>query len=425
MSNQPNPKFALSDFDLAKYPALKPGVQFFRVAGEDCSDVYVGFSNRGIELKFEIAYELLALFDGSRSLGSIISEISEISEIETDSKSRELISETLQALSTERLIEFRSSPFLKLLLKKELQAVNVVNSSNRMRAEENLYSWHPDVSAQQDAQTLIGHRRNFSIIIYGRNRLALSLFAVLQASGFALVKLTDRAGSVSDDSVVQIEPSEVCGLAIRGSDVGLRKALVIADLARNSQLFPLEKLEFPLKPDFIISTESIPQETMQLWLSDAIAHLPISNLIENRVVIGPIVIPGETPCLNCLSLWRSDQYPHHNSFEILTALDSGEGKGLELPSAQVALLTGLIATHVIQFCTSQNSAAHNATSKLIGATLAINLFDPIDSGASSSLDNEGYLGNQTSLNNQASLDNQGFGYRYWQPHPSCGCQQLI
>lgn len=422
MSNQPNPKFALSDFDLAKYPALKPGVQFFRVAGEDCSDVYVGFSNRGIELKFEIAYELLALFDGSRSLGSIISEISEI---ETDSKSRELISETLQALSTERLIEFRSSPFPKLLLKKEFQAVNVVNSSNRMRAEENLYSWHPDVSAQQDAQTLIGHRRNFSIIIYGRNRLALSLFAVLQASGFALVKLTDRAGSVSDDSVVQIEPSEVCGLAIRGSDVGLRKALVIADLARNSQLFPLEKLEFPLKPDFIISTESIPQETMQLWLSDAIAHLPISNLIENRVVIGPIVIPGETPCLNCLSLWRSDQYPHHNSFEILSALDSGEGKGLELPSAQVALLTGLIATHVIQFCTSQNSAAHNATSKLIGATLAINLFDPIDSGASSSLDNEGYLGNQTSLNNQASLDNQGFGYRYWQPHPSCGCQQLI
>ena len=422
MSNQPNPKFALPDFDLAKYPALKPGVNFFRVAGEDCSDVYVGFSNRGIELKFEIAFELLALFDGSRSLGSIISEISEI---DTDSKSRELISEALQVLSAERLIEFRSSPLPKLLLKKELQAVNVVNSSNRIRAEENLYSWHPDVSAQQDTQTLIGHRRNFSIIIYGRNRLALSLFAVLQASGFALVKLTDRAGSVSDDSGVQIEPSEVCGLAIRGSDVGLRKALVIADLARNSQLFPLEKLEFPLKPDFIISTESIPQETMQLWLSDAIAHLPISNLIENRVVIGPIVIPGETPCLNCLSLWRSDQFPHHNSFEILNALDSGEGKGLELPSAQVALLTGLIATHVIQFCTSQNSAAHNGASKLIGATLAINLFDPIDSGASSSLDNESYLGNQTSLGNQISIGNQGFGYRYWQPHPSCGCQQLI
>jgi hypothetical protein len=192
-----------------------------------------------------------------------------------------------------------------------------------MRAEENLYSWHPDVGIEKDTEALIGLRRNFSIIIYGRNRLALSLFAVLQASGFALIKLTDRVGLAGHDSAVHIEPSEVCGLAIRGSDVGLRKALVLADLARNSQLFPAEKLEFPLKPDFIISTESIPQETMQLWLSEAIAHLPISNLIENTIVLGPIVIPGKTPCLNCLSLWRSEQFPHHNSFEMLAALYNG------------------------------------------------------------------------------------------------------
>ena len=159
---------------------------------------------------------------------------------------------------------------------------------------------------------------------------------------------------------------------------------------------------------------------MQLWLSEAIAHLPISNLIENTIVLGPIVIPGKTPCLNCLSLWRSEQFPHHNSFEMLAALDNGEGKGLELPSAQVALLTGLIATHIIQFCTSENGTSENGTSenstsqnhaaKLIGATLAINLFDPIDLG---------------SLANQSSLADRGIGYRYWQPHPACGCQRLI
>ena len=242
------------------------------------------------------------------------------------------------------------------------------------------------------------------------------MFAVLQASGFSLIKLTDRTGSASHDSAIQIEPSEVCGLAIRGSDVGLRKALVLADLARNSQLFPAEKLEFPTKPDFIISTESIPQETMQLWLSDEIAHFPISNLIENRVVLGPIVIPGKTPCLNCLNLWRSEQFPHHNSFEMLTALDNGEGKGLELPSAQVALLSGLVATHVIQYCTSQHGTSQNHSVKLIGATLAINLFDPIGSGS---------LAHQNYLAGQDYLANEEIGYRYWQPHPACGCQQLI
>ena len=273
-----------------------------------------------------------------------------------------------------------------------------------MRAEENLYSWHPEVDIGISAESLIGKRRNFSIMIYGRNRLALSLFAVLQASGFTQIKLTDRTNSARNDSLVQIEPDEVCGLAIRGSDVGLRKALVLADLARNSQLFPVESVGFPASPDFIISTESIPQETMQIWLSENIVHLPISNLIENKIVIGPIVIPGKTPCLNCLNLWHADQYPHQNSFEILAAIDSGEGKGLELPSAQVALLTGLITTQVIQYCTSLDSENSEEEIKLVGATLAINLFDPLDSISSS---------------------DETFGYRYWQPHISCGCQRLI
>lgn len=385
------------------YPVLRPGVNFFKVGGQDCSDIYVGFSNRGIELKFEIAEQLLRLFDGSRSLANITSIIKTEQGQATKSLQayENQISEILQVLSEERLIEFRTSPLPSKLNKKDLLPVNLVNSLNRMRAEENLYCWHPEIDNGISVESLIGKRRNFSIMIYGRNRLALSLFAVLQASGFSLIKLTDRINSAGNDSITQIEPSDVCGLAIRGSDVGLRKALVLADLARNSQLFPVENIGFPAIPDFIISTESIPQETMQIWLSENIVHLPISNLIENKIVIGPIVIPGKTPCLNCLNLWRSEQFPHHNSFEFLAALDSGEGKGLELPSAQVALLTGLITTQVIQYCSSLDS---KKAVKLVGATLAINLFDPLGSISSS---------------------DETFGYRYWQPHISCGCQRLI
>ena len=399
----------------SKFPALRPGVNFFKIAGQSCSDIYVGFSNRGIELKFEIAEQLLRLFDGSRSLANITSII------ETDqdqaTKSSKVcenqisqILQILQILSEERLIEFRTSPLPNQLPKKELPAANLVNSLNRMRAEENLYSWHPQADTGISAETLIGKRRNFSIMIYGRNRLALSLFAVLQASGFTQVKLTDRTNSTGNDSIAQIEPSDVCGLAIRGSDVGLRKPLVLADLARNSQLFPTGDLAlpaFPVIPDLIISTQSVPQETMQNWLSENIVHLPISNLIENKIVIGPIVIPGKTPCLNCLNLWRAERFPHHNSFEILVALDCGEGKGLELPSAQVALLTGLITTQVIQYCSlldSEGTQVSKNLIKLVGATLAINLFDPLGS---------------------ISSDDETFGYRYWQPHISCGCQRLI
>jgi hypothetical protein len=391
----------------SRYPALRSGVNFFKIAGQSCSDIYVGFSNRGIELKFEISEELLKLFDGSKSLQRIIS----IFEVKGGPDLKEEIFKVVNLLVDGRLIEFRSSPLPSQLPKKDLPAANLVNSVNRMRAETNLYCWHPQVDNGISAEELIGKRRNFSIMIYGRNRLALSLFAVLQASGFTLIKLTDRINSANADSRVQIEPDEVCGLAIRGSDVGLRKALVLADLARNSQLFPLENVLFPELPDLIISTESIPQETMQSWMSENLVHLPISNLVENKIVIGPIVIPGKTPCLNCLNLWRSDQFPHHNSFEILAALDSGAGKSLELPAAQVALLTGLITTQVIQYCTSLASEDSklasedsNSAAKLIGSTLTIDLFDPLDSITSS---------------------DEAFGYRYWQPHISCGCQRLI
>ena len=401
-----------------KYPALRPGVNFFKIASQGSSCFYVGFSNRGIELKFPIAEQLLTLFDGRRSLKNITSiiEAGQDQNSKCSDATQSAITQILHLLNNERLIEFRTSPLPSNLPTKDLIPVNLVNSLNRMRAEENLYSWHPQVDNGLSAETLIGKRRNFSILIHGRNRLALSLFSVLQASGFTQVKLTGRTNSASNESVAQIEPADVCGLAIRGSDVGLRKTLVLADLARNSQLFPVENMglaPFPVIPDLVISTEVIPQETMQNWMSEDIAHLPISNLVENNIVIGPIVIPGKTPCLNCLNLWRADLYPHQNSFEILSALDGGEGKGLELPAAQVALLTGLITTLVIQYCTSLDSKDSkdpkvpkdsSSAAKLVGATLAINLFDPVGSDP---------------------LEDKSFGYRYWQPHISCGCQRLI
>lgn len=367
-------------FNAASFPRLRSGVNYFAVGNEFKPCMYVGFSHRGVELESQLAKYLLQLLDGTQTLDSIHQRLSgNVNEI----------TEILGVLNQEQLIEFRTSK-LVTFIEGEFAPVNLISSTNKMRAEENLFCWHPGVSIGRNSELLISGRRNFAIIIFGRNRLALSLFSILQASGFSQVKIIDRSISSSSAASVQIAPEEVCGLAIRGSDVGLRKASVIADLARNSQLFPAQDLTFPTVPDFIISTETIPQETLQRWMSEATAHLAISNLIENRVEIGPIVLPGKSPCLNCLNLWRSEQYPHHKEFELITALAGAQVKSLELPSAQVALLSGLVAIHVIEYCANPNN------SQLIGATQSANLFDPL----------------------KAEI-------RYWQPHIACGCQSLI
>ncbi len=372
-------------FSAASFPRLRSGVNYFAVGNEFNPCMYVGFSHRGVELESQIAKYLLQLLDGSHTLESIYQllagNLMEVAEI-------------LKVLDREQLIEFRTSK-LVTFVEGEFAPVNLISFTNKMRAEENLYCWHPAISIDRSSESLINSRRNFAIIIFGRNRLALSLFSILQASGFSQVKIIDRSISSSSAESVQIAPEEVCGLAIRGSDVGMRKASVIADLARNSQLFPAQDLAFPTVPDFIISTETIPQETLQRWMSEATPHLAISNLIENRVEIGPIVLPGKSPCLNCLSLWRSEQYPHHKEFELIAALDGAQVKSLELPSAQVALLSGIIAIHVIEYCANQFQPNQNV-SQLVGATQSTNLFDP-----------------------------QGAEVRYWQPHIACGCQSLI
>ena len=420
-------------FDPKSFPKLRPGVKFFKISDANnqqfSSGIYVGFNHRGVELKSEIAYQLLQRLDGTQSLENILRLVSmNAFEPGIDPNVNE-VTHLLQVLNDANLIEFRPAPVSLQLLrnkskldksdrsatgkskldKSDLLPINLINSFNRMQAEENLSGWHPAVNIEKGSQALIGERRNFSLVIYGRNRLALSLFGVLQASGFSSIKIIDRSGSTNNDSLVQIAPDEVCGLAIRGSDVGLRKTIVIADIARNSQLFPLENLEFPIHPNFIISTESIPQEIMQQWMSEETPHFVVSNLIENKIILGPIVLPGKTPCLNCLNLWRAEQFPHHSSFEFFSALDSEDTKGLEIPSAQVALLTGLLTTYVIEYCTSVNSNGADSgigfeTKGLIGTTLTLNLFDP--------------------LNFETSQD-ESVGYRYWQPHLSCGCQRLI
>ncbi len=412
--------FDPKSFNPKAFPKLRPGVKFFKISDANnqqfSSGIYIGFNHRGIEVKNEIAYQLLQLLDGSQSLESILRLVSMNAFDPGIDPNVNEVTHLLQVLSDANLIEFRSVPVsLQLLRNKstadkgDLLPINLINSFNRMQAEENLYGWHPAVNIGKGSQTLISQRRNFAIVIFGCNRLALSLFGVLQASGFSSIKIIDRSGSTNNASLVQIAPDEVCGLAIRGSDVGLRKTLVIADIARNSQLFPLENLEFPMQPNFIISTESIPQEIMQQWMSEETPHFVVSNLIENKIILGPIVLPGKTPCLNCLNLWRAEQFPHHSSFEFLSALDSEDTKGLEIPSAQVALLTGLLTTYVIEYCTSVNSNGADSgigfeTKGLIGTTLTLNLFDP--------------------LNFETSED-ESVGYRYWQPHLSCGCQRLI
>ena len=72
--------FDPNSFNPKSYPKLRPGVKFFKFNDKNnqqsSSNIYVGFSHRGIEVKNEIAYQLLQLLDGSQSLENILRLVS-------------------------------------------------------------------------------------------------------------------------------------------------------------------------------------------------------------------------------------------------------------------------------------------------------------------------------------------------------------
>lgn len=374
------------------FPRLKPGVIFFNTQGLEAG-CYVGFSHRGIEIHSQLALGLLSLLDGRRTLESIIELISENIQLSAADNLSFEVTAILDALQGANLLEYRRTQF-KDFKSEEFAPVNLVSSTNRIRAEENLYAWHPSVGVENSALDLISKRASFAIILFGANRLALSLFSILKASGFSQIKIIDRNLTQSKRAKVQIAPDQVCGLAIRGADVGLRKEDVLADIARNSQLFSPADLPFPERPDFIIATQKVAQDSMQRWMSEEISHLLVGDLIEERIVIGPIVLPGKSPCLNCINLYRAEQLPYFGKLELLAGFSNFD---LELPSAQVALISGLVAAQVIEFCEVQSGSRLGAVSELAGITQSINLLNPLD-----------LCGEK----------------RYWQPHSSCGCQTL-
>lgn len=56
----------------------------------------------------------------------------------------------------------------------------------------------------------------------------------------------------------------------------------------------------------LVAHAVVPEEHGRPWLEEGTPHLPVA-LHDSGLTIGPLVRPGQTPCLRCLDLHRSDR----------------------------------------------------------------------------------------------------------------------
>ena len=107
----------------------------------------------------------------------------------------------------------------------------------------------------------------------------------------------------------------------------------------------LAKNETSERWDLIINTSEILPDQLAHYMELGVSHLQIGNLTEAKIEIGPIVIPGQTPCFNCINLWNSEKMAKFSKLFVATKVMAP----LEIGSAGVAFISGLVATLVDNF----------------------------------------------------------------------------
>ncbi len=142
-------------------------------------------------------------------------------------------------------------------------------------------------------------RRDVQVLVVGAGRVGAPLAVALATAGIGAV-------DVVDDDVTRPQDTGVSGLGLR--DVGRPRGQAVRELVH--QAAPsLSRLPV-VRPDLVVlaSGRDDVRERARRLVLDGTAHLLV-EVREATGVVGPLVLPGRSPCLRCLDLTRSDLDP--------------------------------------------------------------------------------------------------------------------
>ena len=160
---------------------------------------------------------------------------------------------------------------------------------------------------------------------------------------------------------------------LRTSDIGLNFRGRLEELSREWSLFPVASHGSAIhKP----TAELIPErnlrilvggydpELIEYFTRDGHDHLFVGKLAGGVATCGPLVRPGSTPCVQCLSLGAEERYGRFH-----TQLAATNGTSDEMPIAiahQLAAITAHAALRLID----------TGDSPLMGAQIYLNYLEP-------------------------------------------------
>ena len=248
----------------------------------------------------------------------------------------------LEPFEKKKLIVFQATT-------QDVAITELIKSENLMQSELGEKILAKRIIGELDSVTLdrLYARSTFQIMIFGKNRLALNLLGLLQSIGFSRSIII---GSFTNSNKT-ISNSDICGASVRTLDHGLDLQIRQEQIINEQNLFKSDEQKFNnqmTKPDLILALEKVPADYQQRWMCESTPHLFVGPYLNGEIAVGPLVIPGKTPCLNCIDL-NSRQF-HSGFSEIATNCESEEKL---IPSAQLWVLLGTLAIAISEWADRQ------------------------------------------------------------------------
>ncbi len=392
------------------YPTTAIGVEVITIGEERPGErIWIGGSARGVEVTRHLRFFALdapslrsSLFtalralDGSHSIGELSSSL----ELPISEFTRLLL-----YLEGEGLIHFHSERSVR---KHEATRGKDPKEMLRRRATEGELTRREIERAYLPRGTSFLKRNEQSIIIVSDQATSISPIATTLASllfGAGVTRIRffapDSAMRNRLHSEEKIADRDLGISIFDGADIGANKVEKLSELAHRSAILPLEESRSMVTDDFdgspstlIISVGFPRPDHHQRWLSEDRPFLLVPGYLQGEVRIGPVVIPGKTPCLRCYELNEMEN-------------DFWREQSRQLQLLQLAIDPPKIASHLIA-----SLAAH----------FALRWLDADDEGK---LEHP-LLGAQQILSlEHRSTHSEGdpglLRTSRWQSHPECGC----
>jgi len=334
-------------------PRLKSGVHISKANPKEEKPLVVVAAQTAISISHPGARAIVAKFDGHHTANQISEELKAPIDVVENVINRLLSAQLLDIKNSRiKLLNRFQSPIAERAAQTQDQSNDAFfrQLQLRMAPELSQTTWIENIV--DGGVEILSARQLFGVEIHGNNRVATLIYAGLLASGVSNTKfsLASRSNNQS------IGDSDLGTGVLRINDFGLGYKSRVEELAREWSLFPTarkvgtEKGELPISArNLRVIVGNFQPELAQQLMRDKLDHFFVGEIMGGAALCGPLVIPEQTPCWQCLMLSRSEQLGVEELIPLNPLND-------EPPVSIAYQIAGLAIASILKFIDTQRCA---------------------------------------------------------------------